>query len=303
MPRGGLPAYFTVLTGESVIYFVPTAVIVNFAALNNHTHDKMQERQRNRQQYFDELATTSERWFVPYITRFKPLSPGMRVLEIGCGDGGNLLPLARMGLDVTGVDISVNRIGDARRFFAEAGARGTFVASDIFKMTDIEHSFDVVLCHDVFEHITDKRGFVTNLGRYVREDGVVFMSFPAWQMPFGGHQQICRSRLVSHWPFLHLLPGALYRAVLKSCGEPQARIDEMMDIKSTRVTVEMFERLARGCGAGIVNRELWFINPHYEIKFGLRPRHLWRWIGAIPWVRNFFTTSCFYIIRYDGSKE
>lgn len=262
----------------------------------------MQDRQRNRRQYFDELATTSERWFVPYIERFKPLAPGMRVLEIGCGDGGNLLPLARMGLDVTGVDISVNRIGDARRFFSEEKAKGVFVASDIFKMTDLEHSFDVVLCHDVLEHISDKRGFITNLGRYVREGGVVFMSFPAWQMPFGGHQQICRSRLVSHWPFLHLLPNALYRAVLRACGEPQVRIDEMMDIKSTRVSVETFERLARQCGAETVNRQLWFINPHYEIKFGLRPRRLWRWLGAIPWVRNFFTTSCFYILRYGSIK-
>lgn len=259
----------------------------------------MQERQRNRRQYFDELATTSEKYFIPYIEKFKLLTRGMRVLEIGCGDGGNLLPFAQRGIDATGVDISVNRIADARRFFEEAGAKATFIASDIFKIKDLEHSFDVIVCHDVLEHIGDKRGFIEGLKRYVKSDGVVFMSFPAWQMPFGGHQQICRSRIVSHFPFLHLLPATVYKAVLRLMGEQQAKIDEMLDIKSTRVTIEMFERLTNDAGGEIRDRQLWFINPHYETKFGLRPRRLCRFMSRIPWLRNFFTTSCFYIIRFD----
>ena len=62
----------------------------------------MQERQVNRQQYFNELALSSEKYFVPYITRFKKLSKDMRVLEIGCGDGGNLVPFAKMECSVLG---------------------------------------------------------------------------------------------------------------------------------------------------------------------------------------------------------
>ena len=260
----------------------------------------MQERQQNRALYFRELAATSERYFLPYIERFRPVEAGMRVLEIGCGDGGNLLPFARRGCVVTGVDMAATRIDDARRFFAEAGAEGTFIASDIFLMKDLEASFDLIVCHDVLEHIGDKRTFLANLRRYVRPGGVAFMSFPAWMMPFGGHQQTLRNRWTSRLPFIHLLPNRLYAAVMRWGGADSRCIEGMLDIKRTRCTIELFERLARLTGMHIVDRRLYFINPHYEVKFGLRPRRLWSVIGAIPYVRDFFTTSCFYILRNEA---
>lgn len=260
----------------------------------------MQERQHNRELYFRELATTSEKYFMPYINGYKPIQAGQHILEIGCGDGGNLLPFARRGCHVTGVDMAETRIADARRFFREAGTEGTFIASDIFKLTQLEHSFDLILCHDVLEHIDDKRAFLDNLRRYVKPDGLVFMSFPAWQMPFGGHQQTLQNRLVSHLPFIHLLPNILYTKIMRMGGANQRCINGMLDIKRTRCTIELFERLARQTQASILNRELYFINPHYETKFHLKPRRLSPLLGAIPYVRNFFTTSCFYILKMEN---
>ena len=34
----------------------------------------------------------------------------MNILEIGCGDGGNLLPFTELGCNTTGVDLSAGRI-------------------------------------------------------------------------------------------------------------------------------------------------------------------------------------------------
>lgn len=234
---------------------------------------------------------------MPYVTLFKHLDKGMRVLEIGCGDGGNLLPFSRIGCDVLGVDMSPSRIEVARECFRQAGEKGQFIASDIFKITELEHQFDLIVCHDVLEHIGDKRRFLENVRKYSAPSGMVFMSFPAWQMPFGGHQQICHSRFLSHLPFFHLLPKSVYRAILTGAREPQATIKELMDIKSTRCPIELFERLAGQTGFKIRDRRLYFINPHYEIKFGLRPRRLVPFIAHIPWVRDFFTTSCFYMLQ------
>ena len=53
----------------------------------------MQQRHENRKTYFQELATTSELHFLPYIHRFTSVTPQSRILEIGCGEGGNLVPL------------------------------------------------------------------------------------------------------------------------------------------------------------------------------------------------------------------
>ena len=92
----------------------------------------MQERHKNRKLYFHELAQTSQKFFIPYIKQFKRLEQDCRILEIGCGDGGNLLPFAQMGCYTLGVDISEGRITDARKFFMDCKAKGDFLASDIF---------------------------------------------------------------------------------------------------------------------------------------------------------------------------
>lgn len=260
----------------------------------------MQERHTDRRRYFKELAETSEQYYIPYIEQFMPLKPGMRVLEIGAGEGGNLLPFARRGLRVTGVEIVAQRVEQARSFFAEEGVEGEFVNRDIFETYDLlTGPYDLVLCHDVIEHIPFKDRFMARVSQLLSSTGLAFIGFPAWQMPFGGHQQICRSRFCSHAPFIHLLPNPLYRGVLRMGGLSRKEIDEMLDIKACRMTIENFERVARRNGLQIVNRQMWFINPHYKIKFGLKPRRLWRAIGAIPYVRDFFSTSVFYMLRLD----
>lgn len=257
----------------------------------------MQERHNDRERYFNELAATAEKYYLPYIAEACQLRSDLQVLEIGCGDGGNLLPFARLGCKVLGVDLAACRIDDARRFFENNGAEGEFIAADIFTLTHLEARFDLIICHDVLEHIGEKQEFLHRLRRYLAPGGTVFMSFPAWQMPFGGHQQICHNRFLSHLPFFHLLPRPLYRGVLRAFGEPPACISELLSIKSTATTIELFERVARRAGFKIFNRRFYFINPHYEAKFGLRPRRLTAAISGLPVVRNFFTTSCFYLLK------
>lgn len=258
----------------------------------------MQKRQLDRAQYFQELAITSEKHFLPYILKFKKIVPGLNILEIGCGDGGNLLPFAKMQCNVTGVDMAEVRIKDAIRFFRETGEKAKFIASDIFKLKELEHEFDIIICHDVIEHIDNKQQFLTDLQRYVKADGLIFMSFPAWQMPFGGHQQICRNKIISHLPFIHLFPRFIYKAILKCGKESEACIRELLSIKETRISIEHFQSLAQKVDAKVLNREFYFINPHYETKFGLKPRKLYPMISSVRYLRNFFTTSCFYMIYF-----
>ena len=257
----------------------------------------MQERHKNRAIYFNELSITSKNYFIPYIQHWHSVETGTDVLEIGCGDGGNLLPFSEMGCRVVGVDIAACRIKDARIFFADAHARGTFYAQDIFQLKELERSFDIIICHDVFEHIDNKKLFLSNLNKYLKPQGIVFMSFPAWQMPFGGHQQICQNPILSRLPFVHLLPMTVYRGVLKAFGENGDCIKELLSIKRTRVSIESFESMLKTTVLRITNRQLWLINPHYQVKFGLSPRKLNKVIAYIPILRNFFSTSCFYILK------
>ena len=257
----------------------------------------------DRERYFEALAETARSCYRPYIARFRETGPDAAVLEVGCGEGGNLLPFAEAGLDVTGIDLSPNKIRNARTYFEKRGVRGTFDVRDFLdEGTDLGgRTFDLILVHDVIEHIEPegKDLFFERLKRFLKPGGLVFWGFPAWQMPFGGHQQICRSKACS-LPFLHLLPRGLYERWLKVFKENPETIRDLMSIRRSQMTVERFEGLCRRHGYRIEDRILWLINPHYKAKFGLTPRRLPRWIAAVPRVRNCFSTACFYLTSFYG---
>lgn len=256
----------------------------------------MQERHTNRKRYFEEQAQTSRNYYIPWIKNIIGHLPG-KVLEVGCGEAGNLLPFAESGCEVVGVDIAVSRIQQARTFFTDKNQKAVFIASDIFLLKDLEKNFPLILIHDVIEHIEDKARFLSGLKEYLSSDGILFIAFPAWQMPFGGHQQIASGRIISHLPFIHLLPRFLYKQLLKACGEKEETIKELLSIKQTKCTIEMFKNIVRQTEYEIVSEQLFLINPHYEVKFGISPQKLNKAVSAISYLRNFFSTSCFYVLR------
>ena len=43
------------------------------------------------------------------------ITPGLKVLDLGCGDGTTALPAARLGADVLGVDIARNLVEAGNR--------------------------------------------------------------------------------------------------------------------------------------------------------------------------------------------
>lgn len=256
----------------------------------------MQKRHTNRERYFEEQAQTTRNYYIPYIKEYTGNLPN-KVLEVGCGEGGNLLPFAELGCDVIGIDIAASRIEQAQNFFITKRQKGTFIASDIFLLEDLQKHFPLILIHDVIEHIDNKEQFLRNLKKYLSPNRMIFIAFPAWQMPFGGHQQIARSKIISHMPFIHLLPRILYKWILELFSEQESTVKELLTIKYTRCTIEMFRRVVKQTDYQIVNEQLYFINPHYKIKFGLTPHKLNKTIACIPFIRNVFSTSCFYLIR------
>lgn len=255
----------------------------------------MQQRHLNRQNYFNELANTSREFYISYLGKYMQLSSQTKILEIGCGDGGNLLPFAQKGCEVTGIDRAKSRIEQAKESFNATGCKGTFIAIDFLDMkADKYGTFNLILIHDVIEHVPDKQAFIQHIKQFLTQDSLIFWGFPAWQMPFGGHQQICRNKLLSHLPFIHLLPAPIYRGLLEAGG---LNSTELMEIKQCKMTIEAFERLMKKNQHVVVDRVLWLINPHYKQKFGLTPRRLYPWMQRAKYIRNFFSTACFYLTK------
>src|SRR3954451_17682216 len=75
------------------------------------------------------------------------ITPPLRVLDLGCGDGTTALPLAALGAEVVGIDIARNLVQAGKKRAAEAGlGRLTFQEGDASNLLDVrDSSFDLTL--------------------------------------------------------------------------------------------------------------------------------------------------------------
>ncbi len=259
----------------------------------------MQERHKERDRYFAEQSYTTEKYVIPFIEKIVPVEKDTEVLEIGCGEGGNLKPFLDRGCKVTGVDILDSKIENAKKFFHHHKNRKRLllIASDIYSPPPkLVKEYDLIVMRDVLEHIHDHEKFLNYVKKFLKPGGCFFLGFPPWQNPFGGHQQMCHSHILSKTPWFHLLPGRLYPGLMKIAGEPPVRIEELLEIKDTRITIEKFERIIKRENYQIEKKAFWFINPNYEIKFTLKPRKMNKLISSVPYFRNFLITTCYYIL-------
>lgn len=96
---------------------------------------------------------------IQYAIKLANLSPGMTVLDIGCGRGEVVLYCARNGIHSVGVDYSREAISIAQKAKAthsiEQQQRMKFICDDIEKI-DFDESFDRIFMLDLIEHLHDR---------------------------------------------------------------------------------------------------------------------------------------------------
>jgi SAM-dependent methyltransferase len=75
------------------------------------------------------------------------IAPGMKVLDLGCGDGTTALPEARLGADVLGVDIASNLVAAGNRRAQKEGLKNCrFQEGDATNLSELaDKSFDLVV--------------------------------------------------------------------------------------------------------------------------------------------------------------
>ena len=160
-------------------------------------------------------------------------SPGggaPQVLEIGCGDGGHLLPMADAMADgrFVGIDLSARAIAAANAQAAAAGIRNArFVVADVNEIPSDLGQFDFVIAHGVYSWLPDaaRDALLAVLARHLAPEGIGFVSYATFP---GGHlRQMVRSVLQLHAGWL---PGPAdqvreSRALLELLTREQDRED------------------------------------------------------------------------------
>ena len=152
----------------------------------------MQDRHKDRQVYFKEQGDTTKKYVIPYVSSMMKLDENARVLEVGCGEGGNMTPFLDLGCETVGVDISATQIEKAQEYLSSNNySKFKVVAQDIYDTTAADiGTFDLIFLRDVIEHIPNQEKFFEEIGKFLKPSGVIFFGFPPWRMPFGGHQQM-----------------------------------------------------------------------------------------------------------------
>lgn len=154
-----------------------------------------------------------------------PLEPGMRVLDLGCGEGRHSLTTwLQAPVTVIGIDLSLQDLQTARERQTEFEAHADstppatvpvgnapgqlgFAVGSALQLPLADDSMDVVICSEVLEHIFDYRTVIAEARRVLKPGGWLAVSVPrAWPERFcwwlsdpyheapGGHIRIFKGR-------------------------------------------------------------------------------------------------------------
>jgi SAM-dependent methyltransferase len=146
------------------------------------------------------------------------VEPGVRLLDLGCGEGRHTREALRRGARVVALDRDAITGTD--------GAAG--VRADGLRLPFPDGSFDRVIAAEVLEHVPDDRGAMAELVRVLRPGGLAAVTVPRWlpervcwaladdyhapAVP-GGHVRIYRRRqLVDRLRMAGLRPVASHHA-------------------------------------------------------------------------------------------
>jgi len=121
-----------------------------------------------------ELKVDPEMWVHKYVAH--RLSPGFKVLDVGCGPGVILREIAELDptIRATGVEISPDRVRMAVDKHADT-SRISFTAGDAHAMQFPSNSFDFVYSRMLFQYLPDKQGALAEVVRVCRPGGTVLL--------------------------------------------------------------------------------------------------------------------------------
>lgn len=135
------------------------------------------------------------------IQRYAPLE-GRRILDVGCGLGTYIKKLRAFSPDVYGVDIDPQKVAQAQQEL------DNIYLAPAEELPFADDYFDVVLLHEVLEHVDDDQRAVREAYRVAKVGGRVVIFVPNRLYPFETHGVYWRGKYhAGNIPLVNYLPN------------------------------------------------------------------------------------------------
>ncbi len=202
-----------------------------------------------------------------------------RALVNGCGVGMYLHHLGKSIQDIYGLDIELERLQEAKRYNSRViNAAGEYLPFP-------SGSFDLVLSHEVLEHVQDDAAAIREMVRVLRPGGRIVLFCPNRGYPFETHGIYWRGKYrFGNVPLVNYLPRQ-WRDKLAPHVEVYSRRDLMRLFEGLPVRFVQ-QRVVFGAYDNIIAR--W---P----RFGKALRGLLQWLEKTP--LQFLGLSHFWVIE------
>ena len=233
----------------------------NTASDTNSSHDAISTWRAN---YLAEVAQLdAARAYKRLTYDLLSLSPGQRVLDVGCGIGEDALALADLVGDqglVCGVDHSEAMVEAAQRSVVRQGAAVEFRCADAHELPFADGSFHACRVDRVLQHVTDPEQVLDEMLRVCAPGGRIVVSEPDWstlvvadsdQSAISVLREGCRRRANHPSMGSRALPLLVARGVVATAVLPATAI--MVTVAEAEFVFQLKDGLQRAVKDGLLN--------------------------------------------------
>ena len=250
----------------------------------------LSDHTRKYWQYEYEVST---RYMVPLLALWGVQVRDASLIDVGCGEGGGVCAMHDAGARCVGFDLDQGRINAAATLSENRQIK--FTVGNLYEdqIPFQEQIFDIVVLHDVFEHLEQKDRVIAKLKRFMKPHGVLLITFPPYYSAYGAHQQHCAAWF-ARLPFFHLIPFSISHLLPQLRGEHASVVTETQKLARLKMGMRKFERIASDSGVQILHKRAYLISPNH-IRFGLRPTPAGL-LAEIPLLNEIICSGVVYLL-------
>jgi SAM-dependent methyltransferase len=246
--------------------------------------------------YFDYQYSVARDVVIPWLDPHVSLA-GLAVGDFGCHQGGMLQGLREEAGVGSGIGFDVDEASIRRSPFEQNG-RFRLVSADILEIDAARYQFDLILLRDVIEHTPNPVAILEKARTCLTNGGRIFVSFPPYYSPFGGHQHEA-SNATRFVPFIHYVPDVLFYSLSRfrdtAYMSAEDTLADVRSVRQTRLTLAKAEQAFSRAGLRIEVQEFFLFRPEFHIRYGLSS---WKipLIHRVPIVREVMTLGAYFLL-------